>query len=239
MGRSRPNWADRAMCLGAWLSKSSQSTSGLRSRSREEVSSAKLPRNESSHWTKPNFLPAKTGRNRRPIQLNSIKRRVRKETPPIWDTAEMGDGNETAFNHHRISSTLLRSDFSFDEVDASNAPFRCRWGRLEMQHVGVHSNHLRAQPRCPLYIDELTSSGRHGMSERRERLSWENVVGSTPTRGGQADFRARESRVPQRASVDVRARLGILDCQIWQSSRGRAWQRRGRCQEDRAYVARR
>jgi hypothetical protein len=34
-----------------------------------------------------------------------------------------------------------------------------------MQQVGVDSNHLRAQPRCPLYIDELTRSGRPGMSE--------------------------------------------------------------------------
>jgi hypothetical protein len=25
-----------------------------------------------------------------------------------------------------------------------------------MQQVGVDSNHLRAQPRCPIYIDELT-----------------------------------------------------------------------------------
>jgi hypothetical protein len=39
----RPNWAVRAMCFGAWPSKSGQSASGLRSRFREEVSSARLP----------------------------------------------------------------------------------------------------------------------------------------------------------------------------------------------------
>ena len=75
--------------------------------------------------------------------------------------------NEAAFTGDCISSTRLRSDFSSDEVDPSNAAFRCRWGRLEVQQVGVDSNHLRAQPRCPLYIDELIRSGRPGMSEKR------------------------------------------------------------------------
>lgn len=60
----------------------------------------------------------------------------------------------------------LRSDFSSDKVDASNAAFRCRWGRLEMQQVGVDSNHLRAQPRCPPYLDELKSSGRPACLKR-------------------------------------------------------------------------
>jgi hypothetical protein len=35
-----------------------------------------------------------------------------------------------------------------------------------MQQVGVYSNLLRAQPRCPPYLDELTSSGRPGTSEK-------------------------------------------------------------------------
>jgi hypothetical protein len=33
-----------------------------------------------------------------------------------------------------------------------------------MQQVGVDSNHLRAQSRWPLYLGELKSSGRPGMS---------------------------------------------------------------------------
>jgi hypothetical protein len=37
---------------------------------------------------------------------------------------------------------------------------------MEMQQVGVDTNHLRAQPRCPFYLDELISSGRPGMSEK-------------------------------------------------------------------------
>jgi hypothetical protein len=37
---------------------------------------------------------------------------------------------------------------------------------VEVQQVGVDSNHLRAQPRCALYVDELTRSGRPGMSEK-------------------------------------------------------------------------
>ena len=52
-----------------------------------------------------------------------------------------------------------------DKVDASNAAFRCRRGRLEMQQVGVDSDHLRVQPRCRLYLDELTSSDRPGRSK--------------------------------------------------------------------------
>jgi hypothetical protein len=140
-------------------------TSGLRSRSREEVSSARLPRNELFHWTKPNSLPAKTGRNQRLIQLSSIKRTGPEKTPLIWTQRKWEDGNETAFTHGCISSTRLRGDFSSDKVDHSNAAFRRRRGRLEMQQIGVYSNHLRAQPRCPLHLDELTSSGRPGMSE--------------------------------------------------------------------------
>jgi hypothetical protein len=73
------------------------------------------------------------------------------KTPLIWTQRKWEDGNETAFTHDCISSTRLRSDFGSDEVDASNAAFRCRWGRLEVQQVGVDSNHLRAQPRCPIY----------------------------------------------------------------------------------------
>ena len=42
-------------------------------------------------------------------------------------------------------------------------------------------------------------------------------------RGGQSDFSARESRVPQRASVRRRARRGTLAWQIWEPSRGRAF----------------
>jgi hypothetical protein len=34
-----------------------------------------------------------------------------------------------------------------------------------MQQVGVDSNHLRAQPHCPYYLDELTSSEWGGMSQ--------------------------------------------------------------------------
>jgi hypothetical protein len=78
----------------------------------------------------------------------------------------MEDGNETPFSYVCISNARLRGDFGSDKVDASNAAFRCRRGRLEMQQGGVDSDHLRAQPRCPLYLDELTSSARPGMSEK-------------------------------------------------------------------------
>jgi len=74
------------------------------------------------------------------------------------------DGNETASTHVCISNARLRSDFNSDKIDASNAAVRCRRSRLEMQQVGVDSNHLRAQSRCPLYLDELKSLGRAGMS---------------------------------------------------------------------------
>jgi hypothetical protein len=68
------------------------------------------------------------------------------------------DGDETAFTCGCIFSARLRSDFASDEVDASNAAFQCRRGRMEMQQVGVDPNDLRAQPRGSLYLDELTSS---------------------------------------------------------------------------------
>lgn len=68
------------------------------------------------------------------------------------------------FTHGCISNARVRSDFGSDKVDASNPAFRGR-GRLEMQQVCLDSNHLRAQPRCPLNIDELTSPDRPGMSQ--------------------------------------------------------------------------
>src|ERR1017187_3537251 len=74
------------------------------------------------------------------------------------------DGDETAFTHVCISNARLRSDFGSDKINASNAAFRCRRSRLEMQQVGVDYYHLRAQSRCPLYLNELKSSGRCGMS---------------------------------------------------------------------------
>jgi hypothetical protein len=92
-----------------------------------------------------------------------MKRRGPEKNAASLDKWE--NGNETAFTHDHISSTRLRSDFSSDKVGASNIAFQCSRGRLEMQQVGVDTNHLRAQPRCSVYIDELTSSVRRpGMS---------------------------------------------------------------------------
>jgi hypothetical protein len=71
----------------------------------------------------------------------------RKNTPLTHRKWE--DGNEKVLTHDCISNARLCRDFSSDKVDASDAAFRCRWGRLEMQQVGVDFNHLRAQPHCP------------------------------------------------------------------------------------------
>jgi hypothetical protein len=70
--------------------------------------------------------------------------------PGPEEDRQQEDANETASSHDCVSSTRLRGDFSSDKVDASNAAFGYRWGRLEMQQVSGDSNHLRAQPRCPL-----------------------------------------------------------------------------------------
>jgi hypothetical protein len=72
-----------------------------------------------------------------------IKRRIQKK-PLIFTDRKKEDGNETALAHDCISNARLRRDFSSDKVDASNAAFRCGWGGLEMQQIGVGSNHLRA-----------------------------------------------------------------------------------------------
>ena len=86
------------------------------------------------------------------------------QTPLICTHRKQEEVNETAFTHGCISDARLRSDFSSNKIDAPNAAFRCRRSRLEMQQVGVDSNHLRAQSRCPLYLGELKSSGRPGTS---------------------------------------------------------------------------
>jgi hypothetical protein len=90
------------------------------------------------------------------------KRPGLKKQSPICTNRRQEDGNETA--NVCNSDACLRGDFDSDKINASDAAFGCRRGRLEMQQVGVDSNHLRAQSRCPLYIDELKSSGRPGMS---------------------------------------------------------------------------
>jgi hypothetical protein len=69
-------------------------------------------------------------------------------------------GNEMVFPDGCIFSARLRSDFCSDQVDTSNAAVQCRWGRMEMQQVGVDFNELRAQARRALYLNELTSSVR-------------------------------------------------------------------------------
>jgi hypothetical protein len=61
------------------------------------------------------------------------------------------DGNEAAFAHVCISNARLRSDFGSDKIDASNAAFRCRRSRLEMQQVGVDYDDLLSESRCPLF----------------------------------------------------------------------------------------
>ena len=42
---------------------------------------------------------------------------------------------------------------------------------MEMQQVGVDPNDLRAQPRGPLYLDELTSSVRSVTSEKCQKAT--------------------------------------------------------------------
>ena len=61
-------------------------------------------------------------------------------------------GNEMAFAYGCICDDRRRSDFDSDQVEASNAAFRCRRGRMEMPQVGVDPNDLRAQPRGSLFI---------------------------------------------------------------------------------------
>ena len=73
-----------------------------------------------------------------------------KKTALICTPGTREDGNETAFAHGCISDARLRSAFGSDKVDAANAAFQCRRGGMEMQQLGVDSNHLRARPRCPL-----------------------------------------------------------------------------------------
>jgi hypothetical protein len=62
---------------------------------------------------------------------------------------EREDGNETVFAHGYVSNSRLRSAFGSDKVDACNAAFRCRRGRMDVQEFGVVSDNLRAQLQCP------------------------------------------------------------------------------------------
>jgi hypothetical protein len=78
--------------------------------------------------------------------LLNQKNTGREKAPLICTHWNQEDGNETAFTHGCISNARLRSDLGSDKVNASNAAFRGRRGRLEMQQVSVDSNHLRAQP---------------------------------------------------------------------------------------------
>lgn len=58
-------------------------------------------------------------------------------------------------------------------------------GPLEMQQVGVGSNHLRAQPRCPPNLDELISSDRPACLKRasnRHGPLFDHLVGAPEQR---------------------------------------------------------
>src|ERR1700752_1443596 len=76
---------------------------------------------------------------------------------PFANTGTKEDGNETAFTHGCSSNASARSAFGSHKIDAAHAAFVCEHGRMEMQQLGIDSNHLRAGPR-PLKPDQLTSS---------------------------------------------------------------------------------
>src|ERR1700682_294942 len=84
-----------------------------------------------------------------------------------------------AFSHGCIFSTRVRSDFASHRVGAPNAAFLCRRRTMEMQQV-VDSNYLRAQPRGPLYVGELTSSAWSHKSEKC-RFCCKTLFGSLKT----------------------------------------------------------
>src|SRR5271168_1938244 len=82
------------------------------------------------------------------------------------------DGDETALALGCFSNARQRVSFGSDKVDAANAAFRCRRGGMEMQQLGADCDHLRAQPRCPFQLDQLTSSGRPGWSGWCHERTW-------------------------------------------------------------------
>jgi hypothetical protein len=139
-------------------------------------------------------------------------REERLKPTPDNNAAEIGtreDRNETAFSHGCISNARLCSAFGSDKVNAANAAFRCRRGGMEMQHLGVDSNHLHDQPRCPLQLAQLTSDGfcAQTRASRLQRRRWvafnsssQDIVGFGATaprheRRGRFVFGARAAEI--------------------------------------------
>jgi hypothetical protein len=73
---------------------------------------------------------------------------------------------------------------------------------MEMQQVGVDPNDLRAQPRGPLYLDELTSSVRSVTSEKCQTGSRSRLTACT------AD-QARERQTAGQSRINAIVMVGV------------------------------